>query len=54
VMKHSSNITRLFLISCAMLVATSLSVIVFHLQLNVYFCLAFVLVIIAVFLYYRT
>ena len=54
VMKHASNITRLFLISCAMLVATTLSVLIFHLQLNVYFCVAFVLVIVAVFLYYRT
>jgi len=54
VMKHASNITRLFLISCAMLVATTLSVIIFHLQLNLYFCLAFTLVIVAVFLYYRT
>jgi len=53
IMKHASNITRLFLISCAMLVATALSVIVFHLQLNVYFCVAFVLVAIALFLYHR-
>ena len=53
VMKHSSNITRLFLISSAMLVATTLSVLIFHLQLNIYFCLAFILVILAVFLYYR-
>jgi len=54
VMKHASNITRLFLISCAMLVATTLSVLIFHLQLNVYFCLAFAVVVLAVFLYYRT
>ena len=54
IMKHGSNITRLFLISCAMLVTTLLSVAVFSLQPNALFYAAFVLVIIALYLYYKS
>lgn len=54
VMKHASNITRLFLISCAMLVTTFLSVLIFHLHLNAFFCAAFFLVFIALYLYHKT
>lgn len=52
VMKHASNITRLFIISCAMLVTTVLSVLIFQLQLNIYFGCAFISVIIALALYH--
>lgn len=54
VMKHASNITRLFLISCAMLVTTFLSVLIFYLHLNVFFCASFVLVFVALYLYHTT
>lgn len=54
IMKHSSNIARLFLISCAMLVTTGLSMIIFKLTLNLYFSISFVLVFIALILYHRT
>ncbi|XP_067665230.1 probable UDP-sugar transporter protein SLC35A4 [Haliotis asinina] len=53
IMKHSSNITRLFIISCAMLVTTLLSVAIFHLALNMYYVLAFILVVIALYMYHR-
>ena len=53
IFKHGNNITRLFLISCAMLVTTVLSMLIFNLQLNVYFCAAFVLVVFALGLYYK-
>ncbi|ELU08858.1 hypothetical protein CAPTEDRAFT_125710 [Capitella teleta] len=54
VMKHGNNITRLFLISCAMLVTTLLSIAIFYLKLNVYFCISFLLVIGALILYHKT
>ncbi|XP_035657953.1 probable UDP-sugar transporter protein SLC35A4 [Branchiostoma floridae] len=53
VMKHASNITRLFIISCAMLVTTVASMVLFSLELNLYFCFSFVLVIVAMVLYHR-
>jgi len=53
IMKHASNITRLFLISSAMVVATVLSVIIFHLQLNSYFCVSFVFVFVALVLNHK-
>ncbi|XP_031553771.1 probable UDP-sugar transporter protein SLC35A4 isoform X2 [Actinia tenebrosa] len=53
VMKHASNITRLIIIACAMVVTTILSVLVFSLQLNIYFILAFALVIVALKLYHH-
>ncbi|KAK3710035.1 hypothetical protein QZH41_012428 [Actinostola sp. cb2023] len=52
VMKHASNITRLIIIACAMVVTTFLSVLVFSLQLNVYFVGAFILVIVALKFYH--
>ncbi|XP_074651884.1 putative UDP-sugar transporter protein SLC35A4 [Tubulanus polymorphus] len=54
IMKHASNITRLFLISTAMVVTTILSMIIFNLQLNTYFCISFVLVIGALAMYHKT
>nr|XP_006817758.1 PREDICTED: LOW QUALITY PROTEIN: probable UDP-sugar transporter protein SLC35A4-like [Saccoglossus kowalevskii] len=53
VMKHTSNIIRLFIITCAMLVTTSLSMVLWNLQINFYFGLAFVLVFIALLLYHK-
>ncbi|GAB6018761.1 hypothetical protein CHUAL_000430 [Chamberlinius hualienensis] len=52
IMKHSSNITRLFVISSAMIVTTGLSVIMFHMQLNAYLVGACVVIILALFLYH--
>ena len=52
IMKHSSNLARLFVISCAMIVATILSVLVFNLQLNLFFSLAFLLVFFALYIYH--
>lgn len=53
IMKHSSNITRLFYISCAMLVTTVLSVTVLSLRLNWYFVAACFLVVVALYLYHK-
>ncbi|XP_046373610.1 probable UDP-sugar transporter protein SLC35A4 [Haliotis rufescens] len=53
IMKHGSNITRLFIISSAMLVTTLLSVAIFQLALNMYYVLAFILVIVALYMYHR-
>ncbi len=53
IFKHGNNITRLFVISCAMLVTTVLSMIIFNLQLNVFFCIAFVLILVALTLYHK-
>ncbi|XP_074865542.1 putative UDP-sugar transporter protein SLC35A4 [Carettochelys insculpta] len=52
VMKHSSNITRLFIISCSVLVNALLSVLLFRLQLTAFFFLAVLLIGLAVHLYY--
>uniref|UniRef100_A0A8D0HEK0 Solute carrier family 35 member A4 n=1 Tax=Sphenodon punctatus TaxID=8508 RepID=A0A8D0HEK0_SPHPU len=52
VMKHSNNITRLFVISSSMLVNALLSVILFNLQLTAFFFLAVLLIGLAVHLYY--
>ncbi|XP_064618555.1 probable UDP-sugar transporter protein SLC35A4 isoform X2 [Lineus longissimus] len=53
VMKHANNIVRLFLISTAMVVTTVLSMLIFNLQLNAYFCASFCLVFIALALYHK-
>ncbi|XP_006007628.1 probable UDP-sugar transporter protein SLC35A4 [Latimeria chalumnae] len=53
VMKHSSNITRLFVISCSMLVNAVLSVLLFDLQLKPLFFLAVLSVVFSVHLYYQ-
>lgn len=52
VMKHSSNLTRLFIISFSMLVNGLLSYLLFQLQLTVLFFLAVVLIGFAVYLFY--
>ncbi|XP_046543048.1 LOW QUALITY PROTEIN: probable UDP-sugar transporter protein SLC35A4 [Haliotis rubra] len=53
IMKHGSNITRLFIISCAMLVTTLLSVAIFQLALNMYYILAFTMIVVALYMYHR-
>lgn len=52
VMKHSSNITRLFVISCSILVNALLSVALFNLQLTLLFFIAVSCIGLAVHLYY--
>nr|XP_023689650.1 probable UDP-sugar transporter protein SLC35A4 [Paramormyrops kingsleyae] len=52
VMKHGSSITRLFIISCSMLVNTALSWAVLGLQLTPLFALAALLIGLAIHLYY--
>ncbi|XP_060067223.1 probable UDP-sugar transporter protein SLC35A4 isoform X2 [Ylistrum balloti] len=52
IMKHASNITRLFVVSCAMLVATGLSVSVFNTRINSFFVLSLILVLVALCLYH--
>lgn len=52
VMKHSSNITRLFIISCSLLVNGLLSHLLFQLQLTFLFFLAVILIGFAVYLFY--
>ncbi|KFP80506.1 putative UDP-sugar transporter protein SLC35A4, partial [Acanthisitta chloris] len=52
VMKHSSNITRLFIISCSILVNALLSVAFFNLQLTLLFFVAVTCIGLAVHLYY--
>ena len=50
IIKHGSNIVRLYFIACAMLVTTGLSVLLFGLHLNAYFCMSFVIVTVALYL----
>lgn len=52
VMKHSSNLTRLFIISFSMLVNGLLSYLLFQLQLTLLFFLAVVLIGFAIYLFY--
>lgn len=52
VMKYSNNITRLFIISCSMLVNGLLSYLLFQLQLTLLFFLAVILIGLAVYLFY--
>ncbi|XP_036404372.1 probable UDP-sugar transporter protein SLC35A4 [Megalops cyprinoides] len=54
VMKHGSNITRLFIISCSMLVNTALSWAILGLQLTPIFLLAVLMIGLAAHLYYGT
>lgn len=51
VMKHSNNITRLFVISCSLVVTAVLSVFIFSLKLNVYFYFCFSTIMFALYLY---
>ncbi|TPP67390.1 UDP sugar transporter protein SLC35A4 [Fasciola gigantica] len=52
VMKFSNNITRLFIISAAMLVTTFSAMLVFSLHLNAYFVASFILVFTSLYLYH--
>lgn len=52
VIKHTSNIIRLFVISFSLIVTTILSVLVFHITLNFYFFISCIAMISALWLYY--
>ena len=52
VIKHSSNIIRLFVISFSLIVTALLSLFIFHISFNIYFFVSFVTMICAVSLYY--
>jgi solute carrier family 35 (probable UDP-sugar transporter), member A4 len=52
VIKHASNIIRLFVISFSLVVTTVLSVTIFSLTLNIYFFISFASLICALWLYY--
>lgn len=52
VIKHSSNIIRLFIISFSLVVTTVLSVLVFHIDFNLYFFVSVVIMICAVSIFY--
>ncbi|CAD5123544.1 DgyrCDS11884 [Dimorphilus gyrociliatus] len=54
IMKHGNNITRMFIVSTAMVITTALSMVVFGLVLNIYFCISFILVVGALYLYHKT
>lgn len=51
VLKHSSSITRLFIISSSLLINVLLSFFLFSLQLNVYFYATFFIILFALFIY---
>lgn len=51
VMKYSSNITRLFIISSSLIVTTVLSILIFSLKLNAFFYLSFFVVMMALYFY---
>ena len=53
VMKHSNNLTRLFLISMSLIVTVILSVLLFSLKLNIYFYISFVIILVALHIYIR-
>ncbi|KAH3842943.1 probable UDP-sugar transporter protein SLC35A4 [Dreissena polymorpha] len=53
VFKHGSNLTRLFIISGAMLVSMVMSILILGTTLNVYFVIAAVLVTFAIYLYHQ-
>lgn len=53
IFKHSNNIARLFLVSASMVVTTLASVALFGLHLNAFFCFAFILVLVALYLYHN-
>jgi len=52
VIKYSSNIVRLFVISFSLLVTALLSFVIFHLTFNIYFFISFATMICAISLYY--
>lgn len=51
VMKYSSNITRLFIISSSVILTTILSILVFSLQINIFFYISFFVIMIALYFY---
>nr|KAG5703676.1 hypothetical protein BaRGS_002550 [Batillaria attramentaria] len=53
VFKHGNNLVRLFVISCAMVVSTVMSVFVLGITLNALFFVALFLVVLAIYLYYK-
>ena len=53
IMKHGSNITRLFVISSAMLVTTGLAVVILGTVINVFFAISALCVVVAIYLYHR-
>ncbi|XP_065835123.1 probable UDP-sugar transporter protein SLC35A4 [Oscarella lobularis] len=53
VFKYGSNLTRILIISCATLVTTFMSHLIFHLQLDANFFLALALFLVAFYLYHR-
>lgn len=54
IMKHSTNIVRLFVITSAIPVATVLSIFFFHLQPGFEFLIVVILVSVAVYIYNHT
>jgi len=50
-MKHSSNITRIVLTCCSIVVSAALSVLLFNLKLNAYFLASFILVCVSLVIY---
>ncbi len=52
VIKHSSNIIRLFVISFSLIVTALLSFFIFHISFNIYFFISFVTMTCALSLYY--
>jgi len=52
IIKHSSNIIRLFVISFSLIVNTVLSLFIFHIHFNIYFFISFVTMICALSLFY--
>jgi hypothetical protein len=52
VIKHSSNIIRLFVISFSLIVTAILSFFIFHINFNIYFFISFVTITCALSLYY--
>ncbi|CAF3831149.1 unnamed protein product [Adineta steineri] len=52
VIKHSSNIIRLFVISFSLIVAAILSVFIFNIHLNIYFFITFITMICSLSIYY--
>lgn len=52
VIKYSSNIVRLFVISFSLIVTAVLSLLIFHINLNIYFFISFLTMICALSFYY--
>ncbi|CAF1524299.1 unnamed protein product [Rotaria sordida] len=52
VIKHSSNIIRLFVISFSLIVTSLLSLFIFHISFNIYFFISFITMTCALSLYY--